>query len=361
MSGYEIALIRYGDTPTDAIENCLELRPIDDPDSKALASHEVLVSVKAAIVSFVDFIMMTGQYQHISQPPYVPGLEFSGEVLAVGSDVEEYRIGDRVFSDYQKVGPRSKGNYQACGGWCTHSVVPQEGLHKIPQHWSFAEASSFLANFETGYFALRKRAEVQPGETVLVTGASGAAGMATVQLAKQFGAKVIATGRSDSKLAQIEAIGADGVINSTGLAGANLRAEVKRVNNGRDVDVVIDTVGGSHGRDAFRCLAFEGRFVIVGWASNVSSSGGRKNFVPDELPTNIMQMKCLKVMGSPMVIYCMGNPDWRKVQLDELMELAHNNRIRPIVGNEFDFQDYKQAALTKYASAALGSCILNIS
>jgi len=224
---------------------------------------------------------------------------------------------------------------------------------------TYAQSAALLANYETGFFALKKRAKVRKGESVLITGASGAAGMATVELAKSFGARVIATGRSDKKLEAVKGQGADHVINTSDFTGKALRAAVRSVNDDRDVDVVIDMVGGDHGRDAFRCLGFGGKFIIVGWASNVSSKGGRQGFVPDELPTNIMQMKCLKVMGSPMVIYSMQNPDWRDYQISEILSMAEAGKINPYTSHQYPLDDFKSAAKAKLAGEITGSCVLN--
>jgi len=111
----KILLKRYGDTPLDAIENHLDIQDIEMPATSMLKPNEVLIAVKTTTVSFVDLIMMTGQYQHMAEPPYVPGLEFAGDVMAVGGDVRKFKVRERVFSDYQLVGPRSKGDYQSVG------------------------------------------------------------------------------------------------------------------------------------------------------------------------------------------------------------------------------------------------------
>jgi len=352
-----IFLNRYGNTPEDAIENHLERRDIEIQKPGA---GEVLIKVKATTVSFVDLIMMTGQYQHMVEPPYVPGLELAGEIVDIGEGVSGYKTGDRVFSDYQKVGPRSKGNYRAVGGWTHYSTLPEDSVHCMPKNMRFGEAASFLANYETGYFALKKRANIQRGETVLITGASGAAGMASVQLANIFGAKVIVTGRTDSKLQHCLAQGADHALNSSGLTAGQLKSEIKALTDGKGVDVVLDLVGGEHGYEAFRSLTFGGRFIIVGWASNISASGGRANFEPDRLPTNLMQMKGLTVMGSPMVIYSMANSDWRAVQIKDIFAMVEKGLIKPFISKAYEFAEIQRAALAKLDGEITGSCVIHL-
>ena len=209
-----------------------------------------------------------------------------------------------------------------------------------------------------------KRANIQAGENVLITGASGAAGMAAVELAKILSARVIVTGRSDQKLSQVLGHGADEAIklaSSDSIAtGEKLRVKVKELTGGDGVDVVYDTVGGDMGYEALRSLKFGGRYVVVGWASNVSESGGRNTFVPDRLPTNILQMKCLQVMGSPMVIYSMRNPDWRKKQISQISKWADEKKIHPFVSHQFPLDSFKEAARAKINGEVTGSCVLSL-
>ncbi|MAG98853.1 MAG: hypothetical protein CMM08_19445 [Rhodospirillaceae bacterium] len=362
-TGRKIILPRYADSPGQAIDSLLTLQEMDFPDVSELGSTDVVVAVKSTSVAYVDLIMMTGQYQHMADPPYTPGLEYSGEVVWAGSDVDNLKPGDRVMSDFMAVGPRSKGDYQHYGGWASYAVAPKHGLHPVPQQYDFDEACSLLVNYETPYFALVKRADLQPGESVLITGASGAAGMAAVQIAKLLGASVIVTGRSDAKLATVKAYGADHVINTSSIEGQDgvprFRETVKACTGGNGVDVVYDSVGGEVGQEALRSLAFGGRYVIVGWASNVPDSGGRAAFAPDRLPTNIMQMKCLQVMGSPMAIYSQRYPELRAAQLQQVLAWAEEGKLRPYVSHRFPLADFREAVRAKFDGDVTGSCILN--
>jgi NADPH2:quinone reductase len=357
---HKIELQRYGSTPIEAVEKYLKIEEMPVPDIGRLGPRELAIKIHSSSINFVDLIMMTGQYQHMAQPPYVPGLEFSGEVVGVGNEVSQFKPGDRVLSDYMAVGPRSKGDYQGCGGWASYAIAPVNGVHPLPDEMSFDEGCCLLANSETAYFALAKRARLIAGETVLITGASGAAGMAAIQTAKILGATVIVSGRSEQKLAHALAHGADFAVQSTETddSGA-LRGAVKDLTDGNGVDVVYDTVGGEVGYEALRSLRFGGRYVIVGWSSNVAETGGRDTFIPDKLPTNIIQMKCLEVLGSPMVIFSMQNPEWRTQQINQVMEWARAGRLKPYISHRYPLDDFKDAAIAKFAGKVTGSCVIN--
>ncbi len=363
-NGKKVVLPKFAESPGQAIDGLLTLEEMAYPDTSALQPTDVLVAVKSTSVSFVDLIMMTGQYQHMAEPPFTPGLEYSGEVIWVGSDVVRFEVGDRVMSDFMTVGPRSKGAYRHYGGWASYAVAPENGVLPIPDGYDFDEGCALLGSYETPYFALVKRANIQPGESVLITGASGAAGMSAVQMAKLLGATVIATGRSDEKLAAVKAFGADHVINTSPRDGEDgvprFREDVKACTNGEGVDVVYDAVGGDVGHEALRSLAFGGRFIIVGWTSNVADSGGRATFEPDRLPTNIMQMKCLQVMGSPMVIYSMRHPEYRAGQLKQILTWAEQSKLRPHISHRFPLEQFRDAARAKLNGKISGSCVLSL-
>ena len=187
--------------------------------------------------------------------------------------------------------------------------------------------------------------------------------MAAVEVAKLLGASVIVSGRSDAKLATVKAHGADHVINTSSQDGRDgvprFREAVKACTGGQGVDVVYDSVGGEVGQEALRSLAFGGRYVIVGWASNVPESGGRAAFAPDRLPTNIMQMKCLQVMGSPMAIYSGRHPESRAAQLQQVLAWAEEGKLRPYVSHRFPLTEFREAVRAKFEGEVTGSCVLN--
>lgn len=361
--GQRLVLNAYGTSREHAIES-LSLE--EAPPPHALMPDEVLVRVRSASVSFIDLIMLSGQYQHMIPLPSTPGMEYAGEVAAVGDAVEKFKVGDRVLSDFLVVGPRSSGRHQAYGGWGRYAIASENGVHGIPDGFSFDQAANLLLNYETPYYAFVDRAKLQPGEVVLITGASGAAGMAAIQVAKILGAKVIATGRSEKKLAQVLEFGADHVICTAPKDGESgiprFRDQVKALTNGRGADVVFDTVGGEVSQESMRSLCFGGRMLIIGWAENtrVAQGGGKRGSDnADSLPTNIMQMKGLYVMGSPMVIHSGREPQIRVPRLAKIFEWVSAGLITPYVSHVYALSDFKQAMFAKAAGEVNGGCVLH--
>lgn len=367
-SGRRVRLSAFGETAEDALARLLRLEPMARPDPASLGAHDVLVAVRSASVALIDGMMLSGQYHHKPAVPYTPGMEYAGVVEWVGPAVDpaRFQVGDRVMNDYQRAGPRSAGAHQAQGGWATHAVASQDGLLPVPEGLSFDEACNFLLNYETAHYAFVTRGRLAAGETVLVNGASGAAGLAAVQVAKLLGAQVIAAGRSDAKLAEVKAAGADHVINVSPRPGESgvprFRDEVKALTGGRGADLVFDVVGGAVSQECLRSLAFGGRLVIIGWASNqgVSAGGGRGGSLqPDLLPTNIVQMKGLVVMGSPMVIAGAHAPQVRVERLCTVLQWGAQRQVVPIVQRAYPLEQYDEALRARLGGDIVGGCVLH--
>jgi NADPH2:quinone reductase len=163
--GKKLVLTRYGRSREDAVDNVLKLEDFPLPDVTKLQPHDVLVGVRSASVSFIDLLMMSGQYQTLLPLPCVPGMEYAGVVLGTGCEVDpsKARVGDRVLSDFIVTGPRSLGSYQAQGGWQSYVVAPDEGVHHIPEGFTFDQGCNLLLNYETPYYAFVNRARLQPG------------------------------------------------------------------------------------------------------------------------------------------------------------------------------------------------------
>lgn len=365
--GKRIVLPRYAASQRDAVENVLQLEDMAAPDPALLKPNEVIVAVESASVTFVDLLMMSGQYQHLPPIPCTPGIEYAGVVTAVGSGVDPKRlkVGDAVFSDFFVVGTRSKGDYQTNGGWASFAVAPDHGVHRIPAGFSFDQACNLLLNYETAYYALVTRGKVQAGEVVLINGASGAAGMAAVQVAKILGATVIATGRAGPKLEAVKSFGADHVI-ETSVAGSTVtkafRDEVKALTQGAGAHMVFDTVGGQVSEQCMRSLRFGGRHVIVGWASNTTVAKGygqRGSDNADRLPTNIIQMKGLFVMGSPMAIHTQADMSIREERLRKIMQWVAEGKIRPYVSHIYPLSRFREAMSARLDGLVTGGCVLH--
>ena len=366
-AGSRLVLPRFAESPEEAIDSVLQLEEMAPPDPATLAPTDLIVAVKAASVAFIDLLMLSGQYQHVPPLPFTPGTEYAGEVVWTGPGVDpaKAKLGDPVMSDFMVVGPRSLGDYQQHGGWASYAVASQDGVHRIPAGFSFEQSCNLLLNYETAHYALVTRAKVQPGETVLINSASGATGMAAVQVAKLLGATVIATGRSDTKLAGVRSFGADHVINTATQDGASgvprFRDDVKALTGGSGAHVVYDTVGGDVSLESMRSLRFGGRMVIVGWAANtkVARGGGKRGSEnANTLPTNIMMMKGLSVMGSPMVIHSGRDPALRATRLRTVFQWVAEGRLTPFVSHTFPIEKFREALRAKLTGEVNGGCVL---
>ncbi len=367
-SGKRVLVSEFGESPTEAIEHFMSLQDVAAPDPATLRPDELIIEIRSAAVAWVDLLMTSGQYQHMAMPPYCPGMEYSGVIAWAGAAVERQQlaVGDRVFSDWFAAGPRAGGRYQSAGGFATHAVLPASAVRRIPDGFSFDEACNLLANYETAYHCLIARGRLRAGETVLITGASGATGMAAVQVAKLLGATVIASGRSDAKLAVVKAHGADHVINAANTDGTpgvrRFRDEVKTLTGGRGVDVVYDAVGGDTSLESMRTCAFGARFLIVGWTSTPNVARGRgQRGAPNAnmLPSNIMQMKGLSVLGCPAAISVAQDPSIRPPRVAQVMQWVAEGRIRPSISHRFALADFKSAMLARWNGEVIGGCVLN--
>lgn len=366
--GKRAVFSEFGETPLDAINKHLSIEPMPVPDPATLARHDVIIAIKSASVGWVDLIMSSGQYQHMASPPYTPGLEYSGVVAWTGDDVAEEtaKPGDEVFVDGFLAGPRSVGNYQQYGGFASYAVAPAEAIRRIPSGFSFDQACNFLGSYETAYHCVVARGRLQQGETILIHGASGATGLAAVHVARQLGAKVIATGRNDEKLRIVKEQGADHVINiraSDGEGGIRtFRDEVKELTDGQGADVVYDGVGGDISLETLRCLKFGARYLIVGWAATpfvAKGKGGRGAPNANMLPTNLIMMKGLDVLGCPTVISTLHDPGIRRPRVAQLMRWVETGTLRPYVSHVYPLEKVKEALAAKWAGDMIGGAVLN--
>lgn len=362
--GARVIVSEFGETPLETLDQRTSLAPMAPPDPSALSPRDVIVKVQSAAVGWVDLLMLSGQYQHMPKPPYTPGLECAGEVAWRGPEAQSVSVGARVIVDGFQVGPRSFGAYQGQGGFASYVVAPVEALVPVPAPLSFDQAAALLGSYETAYHCLVARGKVAAGETVLIHGASGATGLAAVEVAKILGATVIATGRSDDKLAVIKERGADHVINVKDGSGGvkRFREEVKALTKGLGVDVVYDAVGGEISLESLRCVRFGARFLIVGWASTPFVAQGRgQRGAPNanQLPTNLIMMKGLDVLGCPAVISTVVDPSIRPPRLAAVLAWANEGKIKPHVSHVYPLSRYREAMRARWDGAVIGGCVLH--
>ena len=228
----------------------LQLSQAPDPQPE---SGQILVRVLASAANFPDVLMCRGMYQVRPAMPFTPGVELCGEVAALGEGVSRFAIGDRVIG--ASVLPH--------GGFAELAIMNEATTYAAPASLDDAEAAAFYLGYQTGWFALHRRARLQPGETLLVHAAAGGVGSAAVQLGKAAGARVIGVVGGPEKAQVARSLGADLVIDRL---SEDFVASVKEVTGGRGADVIFDPVGGDAYRRSTKCIAFEGRIVIVGFA-----------------------------------------------------------------------------------------------
>jgi NADPH2:quinone reductase len=256
---------------------CNEYGP---PEKLAIEEHpdpvpgdgEVLVDIKAAGINFPDVLLIGGNYQVKIPPPFVPGNEAAGIVEAVGASVKRFKAGDRVI-----ITPPA-------GGFAEKCVLAEKLCLPLPGSMSFEQGAGFTITYATSYHAFRQSTAVRPGETVLVLGAAGGVGITAVEIASALGAKVIAAASSEEKLQFAREAGADQTIN---YSQTSLRDAVKELTDGRGVDVVYDPVGGELAQMALRSLAWQGRYLVIGFACGD---------IP-EFPANIALLKEASIIG----------------------------------------------------------------
>ena len=294
---------------------------------------EVRVRVRAAAVNFPDLLMTRGGYQLKPDLPFVSGLEFAGEVDAVGSGVTGWKPGDAVVG----------GN--RFGAMSEYAVVPAAALRRKPEALGWDEAAAYPVAYLTAYVALARCARVAPGEWVLVHGAAGGVGLATVDLANAMGARVIAAASSAEKRAAIARLYApDAVI----AAEPGFRDAVKGLTGGMGADVIFDPVGGDVFDESTRCIAFDGRLLVVGFAS------GR---IP-EVSVNMPLIKGFSVVGVRAGEYGRRFPDRGAENIVAIDRLAAEGRIRPHVHVALDLADWREGFAMLERREAVGKVVL---
>ena len=317
---------------------CRELAPdfagvsLEDVPCPEPGPGEVRLAVKAASLNFPDLLMTEGLYQMKPDLPFTLGMECSGLVEAVGDGVTGFRPGEAVAGGAKT------------GAFAGSAIVPATALRPKPEAMSHAEAAAFGAAYLTAYVALVRRAALQPGETLLVHGAAGGVGLAAVHLGKHLGAHVIATSASDAKLDLVVAEGADHALNS----GQGFRERVKALTGGRGADVIFDPVGGDVFDESVRCIAFDGRLLVIGFTS------GR---IPS-VNVNMPLIKGFSVVGVRAGEYGRRFPERGRENLDAIWALAAAGRLKPCIHAEVPLSDWRRAFEMMRAREVVGKAVL---
>jgi NADPH:quinone reductase len=295
------------------------LGELPDPSPRA---SEVVVSIQATAVNFVDLLVVTGKYQFLPERPFSPGKLPVGLVSAVGTDVTGLKVGDRVLTLAEH------------GGYAQKVGVPAAQCFKLPATISSVDAAAMGLVYDTSWFALRERGRLKPGDVVLVLGGSGGVGLAAIQLAKAMGTRVLAGIATPNKADLAREAGADAIIDlSEPNLRDNLRAQVYAKNGGNGVDLIIDPIGGDAFDAAVRALAWRGRLVVVGFAS------GR---IPT-IKANYLLLKNIEVSGIQISDYRRRMPDLMAQCLQEIFALFESGKLKPLPTVTYPLERFAKA------------------
>ncbi len=299
----------------------------------AAGPGEALVDIKAVGLNFYDTLIIAGKYQTKPQLPFSPGGEFAGVVERVGAGVADFAPGDRVLG------------YTSFGAARQYAAVPVEKLARLPADLDFDRAAGLTITYGTSYHALKDRAGLAPGETLAVLGASGGVGLAAIELGKQMGARVIACASSDDKLAFARAHGADAVVN---YAGEDLKDALVRLGGQRGIDVIYDPVGGPYSEAAVRAIAWQGRFLVVGFASGE---------IP-RLPLNLTLLKGCDILGVNWGAFVRQDPQAHRAGLDQLARWCAERKLSCHIHAVYPLAEIAQALKAIIERKAMGKVIL---
>jgi NADPH:quinone reductase len=306
---------------------------VGEAPSPKLGEGQVRVGVKAAGVNFPDILMSEGKYQVKPDLPFIPGLELAGEVLEC-KGVSHVQPGDRVMA-FARRG----------GAYAAEAVLPGGIVTPIPDDMDFITAAAFPVAYGTAHFALTHRGKLQAGETLLVLGATGGVGIAAIEIGKLLGARVIAAASSAEKLEIAKAHGADDVVN---YRDESLRDAVKALTGGKGADVVFDPVGGSAFEQSVRCIGWEGRILVIGFASGD---------IP-KVATNMILVKNFAVVGVVFGEHSWRYPDDSRQRLQSILPDVTAGRLNPRVWKTYPLEDAVQALRAIQDRQVIGKMVL---
>lgn len=306
-----------------------------DVSTPVLDKGEVLIQVAACAVNFPDVLIIQNKYQFKPKLPFSPGGEVSGMIVQLGSEVKNLSVGQRVLA------------LCGWGGFAQNVKVQADRVFAIPQQMDFITAASTLYTFGTAYHALKDRADIKPGETLLVLGAAGGVGLAAVALGKVMGARVIAAASTTEKLETCKAHGAEQVIN---YETENLKDRIKELTEDKGVDVILDVVGGKYAEPALRGMAWKGRYLVVGFAAGE---------IP-KLPFNLALLKGRSVMGVFWGRFSSEEPQKNQQNIMELVIMIQKGQISQHIHQTYSLEDAPQALQDMLDRKVIGKAIIVI-
>ena len=293
----------------------LKYQEIETPNPK---EGELLIKVKACSVNFPDTLIIQGKYQFRPVFPFSPGSDIAGVVEKVGENVQHFTVGDAIVG------------FIPFGGFAEKAIVNAKDCFPKPNGMSMVNASAFLLAYGTSYHALKDRANLQNGETILILGASGGVGLTALEISKLMGATVIAAASSEEKLALCKQFGADEVINYT---EENLKDRVKELTNGKGVDVIYDPVGGHFSEQALRAIAWKGRHLVVGFANGE---------IP-KIPINLTLLKGASIVGVFWGAFAQKEPKKSLENIQQLLTWFVKGAVKPHIDKIYSLENAPKA------------------
>lgn len=291
---------------------------VEEVPSPEAGPGQVVVRVRSAGVNFPDVLIIENKYQFKPPLPFTPGGEVAGEILAVGEGVEDLAVGDRVLAN--------------CGwqGFAEEIALHAGGVFKIPDSMDFETASAFLLTYGTSHYALKQRAKLRAGEDLVVLGAAGGVGIAALEIGKVMGARVIAAASTPEKLAVCKEHGADEVID---YSKEDLKTRIRELTGGKGADVVYDPVGGDYSEPCLRAMAWEGRFLVIGFAAGD---------IPRP-PLNLTLLKSCDIVGVFWGAFVGRDPRAHAENVDELLSWFDEGRIKPRISAAYPMEEVAKA------------------
>ena len=293
----------------------LQLEQVEDP---VAGPNEAIVEVYAASLNFPDGLQIQGKYQFQPPMPFIPGSEVGGIIKTLGPGLKGFAVGDRVMAT------------PGIGGMAQQVVVKADALRAIPDNMDFRTAAGFAMVYTTSYYALKQRAHLQPGETLLVLGASGGVGLAAVELGKLMGARVIAAASSAEKLEFVSRLEPDALLN---YGDGDLKEKVKALTSDRGADVIYDPVGGDLFDQSCRCINWNGRLLVIGFTS------GR---IP-EYKANLALLKGSSMVGVFLGRFRKEEPLEYEKNFQELLTMYRDGKLRPVITESFPMSEFVAA------------------
>ncbi len=319
-----------------------ETLTLDEIDAPTPGKGEVLVDVKACAINFPDTLMIRDLYQFKPERPYAPGGELAGIVSAVGEGVTGYAVGDRVMAGI--------GN----GGLAEKVVVPAGRMFPVPEGVSFEKAASLLMTYGTTIHGFKDRGHIKQGDTVLILGAAGGVGLSAVELAKAFGARVVAAVSTEEKGQVARNAGADEVViypkgEMDKAASKELANAFKAACGPEGANIVYDIVGGQYSEPALRSIAWEGKFLVVGFPAGIA-----------KMPLNLTLLKSCDICGVFWGAFTAREPTKFKAQVEELFQLMKDGKIDPLVSETFPLERGGDAIAKLESRQAVGKVVVTM-